>query len=60
MQVLEQLELIRGSVADPFSHLTRLQLIQEMNHKENEVADLQKALKSKEVNRVLYTVYMLK
>jgi len=35
MQVLEQLELIRGSVADPYSHLTRLQLIQEMNHKEN-------------------------
>lgn len=60
MQVLEQLELMRGSVADPYSRLTRLQLIQEMNHKENEVADLQKALKSKEVNRVLYTVYMLR
>ena len=57
--MLEQLELAQSSITDPYSHHTRLQLIQEMKHKETEVADLQKALETKEVNCIWYIQVIL-
>lgn len=40
-------------MVDPYSHLSRLQLLQVVDRSENEIADLRKKLESKEVNDYL-------
>ena len=37
-------------MVDPYRHLSRLQLLQVVDHKEKEIADMRKKLESKEVN----------
>ena len=49
-QVVEILQSAKSGMVDPYSHLSRLQLLQVVDRSENEIADLRKKLESKEVN----------
>ena len=46
----EILESAKSGMVDPYRHLSRLQLLQVVDHKEKEIADMRKKLESKEVN----------
>ena len=49
-QVVEILQSAKSGMVDPYSHLSRLQLLQVVDRSENEIADLWKKLETKEVN----------